>query len=240
MNRELTDVKRSLGPNHLVRIEREILLLEMRRDELGDELITDDIAKREMAMDKEFIRLIQSACKTDNIPRAIEVCKLLHHTVSFDMAVKVANFYHLSGLREKIEILKADREEEDRLAIARDRRRQWTKPDRPPRILPSSRDERPSSKPLQDFSEPPAINRPGLAKVTPHVERTRYSNDQQSENNADSKLAPFTTPEGKRKRVETDEPSLIESPKRRVVSDVSLAPPKPASKPLGSFLQHSC
>ena len=209
-----------------------MLLLEMRRDELGDELITDDIAKREMAMDKEFIRLIQSACKTDNIPRAIEVCRLLHHTVSFDMAVKVANFYHLTGLREKIEILKADREDEDRLEIARDKRRQWAKPDRPPRILPSSRDERLSStKPLQDFSKPPAIHRPGLDRVTPYVERTRYSAESHSKNRSDSTPGLFTSsPEGKRKRGETDDPGLVESPKRRVVSDIAPPPPKPMGK----------
>jgi chromosome transmission fidelity protein 4 len=212
-----------------VRIEREILLLDMRRDELGDELTTDLIAKREMAMDKEFVRLIQLACKKDNIPRAVEVTKLLHHTVSFDMAIKVAEFYHLVGLREKIEILKADREQEDRLVIARDKRRQWAKPDRPPRSnLAAHNSPPPAPKPLQDYSKPPAIPRPGLARVTPNIEHTQYSSAALAANAKDNAPTSLTTtPESKRKRGDEEDSVADDSPKRRAF-DALMAPPKPA------------
>jgi hypothetical protein len=59
---------------------------------------------------------------------------MLHHTTSYDMAAKVAGFYHLIGLQEKIEMLKVDREEggddEDEYGVdprevARRKREQW-------------------------------------------------------------------------------------------------------------------
>ena len=205
----------------------------MRRDELGEELITDDIAKREIAMDKEFIRLVQIACKKDNIPRAIEVSKLLHHTVSFDMAIKVADFYHLAGLREKIETLKAQREQEDRLAIARDKRRQWAKPDRPLSLIPTVNDSvPPPPRPLQDYSKPPTISRPGLARVVPSIEHTRYSSAALPANVAGSTSSRNSmSPEGKRKRGDAEESGVDEIPKRRAMDGFAL-PQKPAGERL--------
>ncbi|KAF9784329.1 hypothetical protein BJ322DRAFT_1109051 [Thelephora terrestris] len=97
------------------------------------------------------------------------------------MATKVAGFYHLIGLQEKIEILKADREEggdeEDEYGVeprevARRKREQWRKEGSgtvlPPRPIggPSrSGGYNGAQGAFQDFGPPPAIHRPGLARA---------------------------------------------------------------------------
>lgn len=168
-------------------IERELLLVQTSLDCLDEELTTDGIVAREKALDKEMIKLIQAACKENNVARAIELTKLLHNTASVDSALQIAEFYHLVGLREKFGRLKADREDaEDRLIVARNKRRRWMKPDAPlrevaplPTAVSSARFD-----PLGDMRPPPVIERPGMARVTrPIIENTRYSS-----------LAPPSTP----------------------------------------------
>lgn len=199
-------------------------------DALDEELTTDDIVNRERAMDKEFILLIQAACKADNIPRAIELTKLLHQTPAFDVAMKVADFYHLVGYREKIEILKTDREEnEDRLVLARNKRRRWLKPDPPLRqVQPNGASSR--LDPLGDVRPPPPISRPGMTRVTvPVIEPTIYSSvgppiltPARSREESPFIESP-TSQEGKRKRAEFDE-SISSDP-------FSMPPPKQSTFP---------
>ena len=71
-------------------------------------MTSDEIATKELELDKVIIQLIQNAYKNDKFPRALDLVKMLHHTASYDMAAKVAGFYHLIGLQEKIETLKAN------------------------------------------------------------------------------------------------------------------------------------
>ncbi|KAK0505002.1 hypothetical protein EDD18DRAFT_1127226 [Armillaria luteobubalina] len=206
-------------------VEREILLHNMAVDVLDEELTTEDIITKERAIDKELLQLIQGACKADNIPRAIELTKLLHHVNSFDLAVRVADFYHMVGFKEKVLRLKQIHEDsEDRMILAREKRRRWNKADPPPRRLADTEEPFDRPKAFQDFGPPPSIHRPGLSRATPTVEKTRYSS-----------VAPVSTPkiweettaseeeispDGKRKR-----DPLGESP-----SDL-MPPPKQKSNP---------
>ena len=138
--------------------------LRITRDALGDEDPPDELLARELALDKELVQLIQTACKNDKLPRALELTRMLHHTSSFDMAAKVAAFYRLVGLQEKMQALK-----EDRVASGRPRPRDWARdydPVLPPRLPPADV-PRSGSKAFQDFGPPSAVNRPGLARATP-------------------------------------------------------------------------
>lgn len=164
-------------------MERQLLYVQTALDSLSEELTTDDITTRERAIDKELILLIQAACKNDNAARAIELTKLLHTLPSFDAAIKIAGFYHLVGLQEKLEALKNEREEaEDRLEVMRQKRKRWLQTNNVPREVAypglngTSGHGGPRYDPLGDTRPPPAIERPGMSRVKmPVVERTRFS-----------------------------------------------------------------
>lgn len=71
--------------------------------------ITNDISElemsikqREVALDKELLQLVQGACKADNLARALDLTRLMHNPATLDAAAKVAAFYHLPGLQERI------------------------------------------------------------------------------------------------------------------------------------------
>lgn len=206
------------------------MFLQESLDSLDDELTTDEIVARERAIDKEFIQLIQAACKADNAPRAIELTRLLHHTPSFDAAIKIADFYHLVGLAEKLQTLKTDREQrEDRLVAARNKRRRWLKPDAAPREVQNfdvASSSRSRFDPLGDERPPPSIQRPGMARVTvPIIEPTRYTSMAPPSRDDFSSAPPSSAPsptsqDGKRKRDEAEDPF------RQNDSDFSMPPPK--------------
>ena len=141
--------------------------LQMTRDALSNEDVPDEIFAREVALDKELVQLIQTACKNDKLPRALELTSMLHHTSSFDMAVKVAGFYRLVGLQEKMEALK-----EDRITHGRPQRREWARdydPVLPSRLPPSDVPRGGASKAFQNFASPAAVHRPGLARAIPSL-----------------------------------------------------------------------
>ena len=141
--------------------------LQITRDALSNEDVPDEIFARELALDKELVQLIQTACKSDKLPRALELTSMLHHTSSFDMAVKVAGFYRLVGLQEKMEALK-----EDRITHGRRQRRDWARdydPVLPPRLPPPDVPRGGASKAFQNFGSPAAVHRPGLARATPSL-----------------------------------------------------------------------
>ncbi|KAJ3999683.1 hypothetical protein F5050DRAFT_876325 [Lentinula boryana] len=216
-------------------IERELLFKDLAMESLdGNELATDDILSKERAIDKEFVVLIQGACKEDNVNRAVELTKLLHNLQTFDIVAKIADFYHLVGFREKVMVLKRIREDsEDRFEAAREKRRRWNKIDTRPQRLPdvdvngsSSR-----SKAFQDFGPPPAIYRPGLTRATPSVEGTKYSSsvsEPPSEDTWSESLSTSTNLLSSEKRKRNDfEGVEIES---QIDFNTSMPPPPPKQK----------
>ncbi|PIL34239.1 hypothetical protein GSI_03950 [Ganoderma sinense ZZ0214-1] len=227
---------------------RETLLLDILRDSLGDDLSTSDLATRELALDKTLIQLIQHACKSDRLARALDLVRLLHHTPSYDAAAKIAGFYHLIGLQEKIELLKDDREDADRLEGLRDRRRQIQNDFAPvPAMrLPATNaggSSRP--KPFQDFRPPPALHRPGLERATPAAiafsQMTEDSTVFNGSSFADTQddyawQSPRKRPADDEPARETRSPGLDSGVKRRAVGEsASIAAkagaPQPRSNP---------
>ena len=203
------------------------MLLDILRDGLGEELTSETIVARELALDKALIQLIQHACKTDRLARALDLARMLHLTPSFDAAIKIAAFYSLLGLQEKMEALKDEREDSDRLEGLRDRRRQITNDFAPiPAMrLPASGygQEHAKTKPFSDFRPPPALHRPGLERATPVADslaRTKTNGFAQSQMTEDSTMysssfpdstqdshdPAWSPPGGKRKRLAEEEP----------------------------------
>jgi len=78
-------------------------------DDTGD--IEHDLRTREVALDKELLQLVQGACKADNLQRALDITRIMHNPATVEAAGKVAAFYHLPGLQERIHDVKAEVEE---------------------------------------------------------------------------------------------------------------------------------
>ncbi|KAI0674964.1 hypothetical protein C8Q78DRAFT_965239 [Trametes maxima] len=246
-----TDPKEAPLEEHFA---RETLLLDILRDNLGDELTSDELGARELALDKELIQLIQHACKTDRLARALDLARLLHLTSSFDIAVKVAAFYHLLGLQEKLEALRADRLDDDRLDAARERRRALQDDFAPvpaPRLPTVNAGAASRPKAFQDFRPPPALHRPGLERATPSAEplstaatRAGYTDTQMTDDSTvfggggnwfadDTQTDDFSyaSPEGKRKRPLDEDAPRASSPgaKRRALGDSASTARAPAA-----------
>lgn len=214
---------------------RESLILDAVRDTLDDDaLATEEISRSELDLDKEIIQLIQLACKHDKLQRAIDLAKLLHNTAALDLAIKVAEFYHLPGLREKISVLKSIRQETDRLRDERDRRRDWRRAAGP---VPPARDiyagyGQHTNRSLQDATPAPAIHRPGLVAATPSAEPSPFSRKPAQQNGSASSSRVYvedSPPPEKRKRdpIEESQESQASSSesgvKRRAIDESSSA-----------------
>ncbi|KAI0665347.1 hypothetical protein C8Q78DRAFT_1118280 [Trametes maxima] len=228
-----TDPKEAPLEEHFA---RETLLLDILRDNLGDELTSDELGTWELALDKELIQLIQNACKTDRLARALDLARLLHLTSSFDIAVKVAAFYHLLSLQEKLEVLRADRLD-DTASTPPDDFTSVPAPHLP--AVNAGAASRPKA--FQDFRPPPALHRPGLECATPSAESSStvvtqagYTDTQMTDDSTvfggggssfadDTQMDDFSyaSPEGKRKRPLDEDAPRASSPgaKRRALGE---------------------
>jgi len=79
------------------------------------------VKEREVALDKELLQLVQGACKADNLQRALDVARLMHNPATIEAAAKVAAFYHLPGLQERIRSVIGEKELAD-IKVRRERR----------------------------------------------------------------------------------------------------------------------
>ncbi|KAF4598005.1 hypothetical protein EYR38_006399 [Pleurotus pulmonarius] len=187
---------------------RNLMFLDMAYDQLEDELTTRELSQRELAIDKEFVQLIQEACKAGNLPRVVELAKLLHFPHSIDVAIKIAEFHRCIGLKEKLLVLKASQEGEveSRLEVMKEKRDSWLKKDPPPRRIMEAESST-ATRAFQNSAPPPAIHRPALAPAAIAVEHTRFSSvaprpAAQPSWDEPPAIGSSTSSDGKRKRVE--------------------------------------
>ena len=219
------------------------MALDIIRDGLGEDLTSATLAARELALDKSLIQLIQHACKTDRLARALDLTRMLHLTPSFDAAIKIAGFYHLLGLQEKMEMLKDEREDADRLEGLRDRRRQVAADFAPVpalRLPGAGSSDSAKPKPFSDFRPPPALHRPGLERATPAADSApRIQSSQMTEDSTvygtsfadstqDTTDFTWSSPGERRKRPAEEEPvresrspGVDSGAKRRAVGGVN-------------------
>jgi chromosome transmission fidelity protein 4 len=210
-----------------------MMLLDILRDAHdSDTPPPPTLAQRELALDKTLIQLIQHACKTDRLARALDLVRLLHHAASLDSAAKVAGFYHLAGLQEKIVLLRAEREGRDE---HRRERRARGEPVPASYVVHDEREQQ-RARAFQDFRPPPEIRRPGLERAAlapqggagPSRQRPAASGRVRTPPDAEEfqANAPLEDgddgygtgmPEGKRKRLEEEDGSG--NTKRRAVDE---------------------
>lgn len=158
-----------------------MIFLENLKDGLEDDILTtDELSRTELSLDKELIQLIQLACKADKLQRALDAVKLLHHVASIEAAAKIASFYHLPGLQEKIQILKEYHEDADRLRQERTKRKDWRKTAGYVRPQDESFSEVRNSNAsgsslLQNDFTASANYRPGLTSATPSGQPSPFS-----------------------------------------------------------------
>ena len=156
---------------------RDSILLGWDKDALVDTVLTtDEIAKGELALDKGLIKLMQTAIKADQLQRAHDIVRMMHHSTSLDMALKLAQFYHLLGLEEKIKEWKRFVQDRERLEEERDARRSWKDASRPVGMgeeLVSARFSHNSGRP--DEFDTVAFPRKSLGSAKPLTGMTAFS-----------------------------------------------------------------
>ncbi|PKI83677.1 hypothetical protein MVES_002583 [Malassezia vespertilionis] len=64
-------------------------------------------AALEMEADKALLQLIQLACKGDRYARALDGTRALHSEATLDAALKIASFFHLPALADRMELVRA-------------------------------------------------------------------------------------------------------------------------------------
>lgn len=209
------------------------MFLDMAYDQLEEELTTRELSQRELAIDKEFVQLIQEACKAGNLPRVVELAKLLHFPHSIDVAIKIAEFHRCIGLKEKLLVLKASQEGdvETRLEVMKEKRDSWLKKDPPPRRK-MIETESSTTGAFQNSAPPPAIHRPALAPAAIAVEHTRFSSvaprpAAQPSWDEPPAIGSSSSSDGKRKRVEDN----LES------EGFDFTPPPPPKQSKSSIVQ---
>lgn len=66
-----------------------------------------DPVAQEIEADKALLQLIQLACKADRYARALDGSRALHSEATLDAALKIASFFHLPSLADRLELVRA-------------------------------------------------------------------------------------------------------------------------------------
>ncbi|ORX33917.1 hypothetical protein BD324DRAFT_584077 [Kockovaella imperatae] len=230
--------------NQQGKLEESVIRGEMQLSVQRESIESDgesSVKAREVALDKILLQLVQGACKADNLSRALDITRLMHNPATVDAASKVAAFYHLPGLQERIQGVKLDVEY----------RRATQRSKRPAAVASSSSSKktRVGSASFGDFAPKQArrsfggVQRDvtpaasGRAETyvpeTPGIESTPAPFVPSV---TDEEMRPYledaSSPEPKRKRDEESED--FSAPKRRpepmVNGDTSLGPKNPFAK----------
>lgn len=161
-----------------------------------------------------------SACKADKIQRALDITQLMFNTATLEAAIKIAVFYQLPGLKDRIEnVLKV--RERRRGAERRAQRYVPTRDDSPPLLAPpSERSAAAAAKHLTEFAPRNGGPRRSYgATPTPALQPPR-SESFIPETPTETQEDPMDdSPPGKRKRDEredsVEETPTFEAPKKR-------------------------
>ncbi|KAG8835473.1 hypothetical protein FRC17_003040 [Serendipita sp. 399] len=160
------------------KLMREKILLSWMRDALGPMLESSELAARELEMDKDLIKLLQGAIKERHLQRANDIVRSLNHINSLDTAAKLAEYYHLVALQDKIKGWKQWREENEDPEEDREERKAWSRGVAaiPPseemvgHLLGSSVSGRP-----QEFRSAPTFPRRSLANAIPSYAQNAFA-----------------------------------------------------------------
>ncbi|KAL1924958.1 uncharacterized protein VTP21DRAFT_4612 [Calcarisporiella thermophila] len=64
-----------------------------------------EFTRTDLEMDKMLLQMIQFACKSERIQRALDLATLLHTPKSLDAAIKIAMFHHFPALAERMNLI---------------------------------------------------------------------------------------------------------------------------------------
>lgn len=94
-----------LGEDHASGLEEKVA----RGGVLLSSLQPPDDGAAKVQLDKDLLQLVQGACKADQLARALDLTRMMHANSSREAAAKIAAFYHLPGLEERIGRIKYER-----------------------------------------------------------------------------------------------------------------------------------
>lgn len=107
---------------------RESLFVSHRKDGAppDDYSLKSSLAREELAADKHLLQIIQTFCKADRLEAALDAVILLSQSASLNAAVKIARFFDLPALTERVELIQEAKEAEtDPDAAAAKRASKW-------------------------------------------------------------------------------------------------------------------
>jgi chromosome transmission fidelity protein 4 len=107
---------------------RESVFVQHRKDGAppDDYLLKTELARVELQTEKHLLQIIQTFCKADRLEAALDAVLLLSQPASLVAASKIAGFFTLPALQERVDLLQQMREESgDPEAAAAKRQSKW-------------------------------------------------------------------------------------------------------------------